>query len=147
MAGLSMRPRKTVPGCAMEATQTLALTGGCAARRLNAWSAPQLCRNRARPWLRWRPSCQRPMDELGPLRRAFSCGEGCVRPVPRLNVVASIDRPRFAPRVAGFSVPLLLRMRGKPRDLANRPSDREAVCFGHLAACSVPEMLDLQLAP
>jgi hypothetical protein len=28
-----------------------------------------------------------------------------------------------------------------------RPSDREAVRFGHLAACSVPEMLDLQLAP
>src|SRR3954468_12893920 len=48
---------------------------GCAAEPLSAWSAPQLCRNRARAWLCWRPPCQRPMDELRPLRRAFSCGE------------------------------------------------------------------------
>src|SRR4051812_14813720 len=59
------------------------------------------------------------MDELGPLRRAFSCGEGCVRPVPRVSVVASIRATRFAPHEAVFSVPRLLRRRGTPRELAN----------------------------
>src|SRR3954452_7165520 len=42
-----------------------------------------------------------------------------VRAVPRVSVVASIDRTRFAPWEAGFSVPRLLRRRNSPRDLAN----------------------------
>src|SRR4051795_13017167 len=41
MAGLSMRPRETVPGCATEATQALALAGGCAAEPLNVSNAPK----------------------------------------------------------------------------------------------------------